>query len=313
MIRYYGGYEGSGKTCMMTQDLYRHYLSGGEVWAFPGYELFGYVKTDTGRNKKVTLSQTMSPEDILVLLQTGQSTREIRQRKIAIGLDEVDSFFNHHTWYNKINDILSTVQKQRRKLGVAILMTGPMIETLPPDIREMVHEYVSCQDRHITNKLIPRGTLCVYQRYDRHHMFSHPRRPFSRRMIFNMKPWYKYYDTYAAVDALSQFTKIKFKGREVIVGPDGTPIRRDPVLDTKAIDGVLSKYAPEPNPDIEDVQVVVRSLLDRGLDSVPTSVFREILPGRRFHGINGIGTILKDMGAKYQTWNKTYKLTGVSV
>ncbi len=300
MIRYYGGYEGSGKTCMMTRDLYMHAKSGGEVWSFPGYELFGFVKAGD-RNKKVTISQAMTPEDILQLIETGRDTKDIRSRRIAITIDEVDSFFNHHTWYNKMNDILNTVQKERRKLGIAIMMTGPMIETLPPDVRNMVHEYIRCQDKHRINKKIPRGSVCQYQKWDRHGMFSNPRYPFSKRMCFNMKPWYKHYDTYSAVDAMGQFVKLKFKGREVIVGPDGKPILVPNEMNEAAMQKIAERYKQQQNsnPLFDRVKDVCMHLVeDMGVDFATADDIVASLPGVNKRGPNSIGTVLKP----YKKW-----------
>ena len=101
MIRYYGGVEGAGKTCMMTRDLYRHYLSGGRVLAFPGYELYG-------KTKKQILSEQFSPEQIISLLED-ENVQQVKHEKIAIAIDEVGNYFNHHNWYNRICDIMRVV------------------------------------------------------------------------------------------------------------------------------------------------------------------------------------------------------------
>lgn len=307
MIRYYAGVEGSGKTCMMTRDLHRHYGAGGRVLAFPGYELYG-------RNKNQVLSELMFPEQILELLD-GDNVKEIRAMKIAIAIDEVLNFFNHHNWYNKINDILYAVLAERRKLGLALLMTGPEYEKLPPDIRGMIHEIIRCWDAHSFNrKEIPVGVICKYYKEDRRGLLSHPRYRFSRRRKFYMKPWYRHYDTYAAVNSLHQFLKLRFQGREILVGPDGKPIEPALDLDVESFDGMISKYNPVEDPRVTRVKQVVSYLREKGKMSAEASLILEMLGETRLdRGVKGVGRILNSLGAIYNRNKKIYDLSGALV
>lgn len=304
-IRYYSGVEGAGKTCMMTRDLLLHYKAGGRVLTFPGYELYG----DT---KRQVLSETLSPEEIISFL----SNDKLKRQKIAIAIDEVSNFFNHHTWYNKICDILSAVLAQRRKLGVAVLMTGPQFKVLPPDIRDLIHEIVHCSDNHTLNHAISRGQQCIFYKEDMRGLLSNPRHKWSRKKVFYMKPWYSHYDTYAAVDALHQFIKLKIKGRQVTIGPDGKPIDDGyGKLDLSAFNEEIERSKiPVENPLYSRVEQTLKHLKSKGVQFVETEMLSRMLgvPLTKMGGRNSIGTILKEQfGAEYKRWNKGYDLSGV--
>ena len=218
MIRYYEGVEGSGKTCMLTRDLYRHKMYGGRVLSLPGYELFG-------RTKRSVLSEVIHPEQILEMLST-DDTKLIRDQKIVIAMDEVTSYFNNHDWHNKINDVLEILLQERRKFRIGVMMTGPEEERLPSNVRYMIHEMVHCRNLHSLHRDIPNDLYCLYYKEDRRGMLSHPSYRFTRKRQFNMKRWHKHYDTYAAV-GYNLNTKYRIQKQEVVLGPDGKPIYKD--------------------------------------------------------------------------------------
>lgn len=303
-IRYYGGVEGSGKSCMMTRDLFLHYMSGGEVWSFPGYELYG----DT---KRQVLSIGISPEEILTLLQN--DTGKLRRRRIALAIDEVGNFMNHHNWWSKICDIMFAISAQRRKLGIALLMTGPIYYKLPPDMRDMIHEVVNCQDNHTFNHSIRRGEQCVFYKEDMRGLLSNPRHRFSHKKVFHMKPWYKHYDTYAAVDPLNQFIKLKFKGREVIVGADGKILNAGYDINPSKFDGIVKQFTPAEDLRVNQIKGVLGYLKGKGIQTVETKLISELLNIPHLLGRDGAGSILTSLGAKRKGYKKAYDLTGVSL
>ena len=307
-IRLYSGVEGAGKSCMMTKDLYLHHLSGGTVLAFPGYELYGY-DADTG--ERITLSETLLPEQWVNLPD------ELKRRKIAIGIDEIGNFFNHHSWYNKINDMLYAMLAQRRKFEVAVMATGPFIEDMPPDIRKMFHEIVHCSDNHTLNHAISRGTRCVYYKEDRRGLLSRPTQRFTRKKVFMMKDWYKHYDTYAAVDAIHQFIKVKFKGREIIIGPDGeiqSGGGSGGSFDQAGADRMLGQIQAKSNDTRRsEVEKALRYFVDKGITSVEAKTISQILPGYSMTGTNGLGSILREYGVTYKGHKRAYDLSGVNI
>lgn len=308
MIRYYGGVEGSGKSCMMTRDLYRHALYGGRILTFPGYEVYG-------RTKKQVISETIFPEQLLELITGDRSTIDvIRNQRIAVGVDEVSNFFDHHTWYNKINDVLKAILQQRRKLQIAFLMTGPIYEELPPDIRRMIHEVIHCCDGHTLKRDIPRGQTCIYYKQDMRGLLSHPNYHYTRKMKFRMIPWQRHFDTYAAISPLNQFVKVRFQNREVIVGIDGKPIESgNNELDFGSIDGLMEKYQPFEDPRRVNVHKILQHLIGKGKFTLEKSLLEEMMPGERLDGRTGIGTILKSLGARYKGNEKVYDLSAVSL
>ena len=303
MIRYYEGVEGSGKTCMLTRDLYRHKMYGGRVLSLPGYELFG-------RTKKSVLSEVIMPEQILEMI-SATDTDYIRKQRIVIAMDEVTNFFSHHNWNNKICDILTAVLAERRKLGIAVLMTGPEEDFLPKDIRFMLHELVHCTNSHSFNRDIPSSLLCMYYKEDRRGMLSHPSRRFTTKHKFYMSKWHKHYDTYSAV-GFNHNLRIKIQNREVVYDADGNRIDNNNDLDTSLLEGIMGNYQPKTDPRIEKVKNVVAYLKERGLEQVESYVLSKMLPEYKLNGTNSIGSILKSMGVVYIKWLKVYDLTNVT-
>jgi len=217
MIRYYEGVEGAGKTCLMTKDLYRHKSYGGRVLAFPGYELYG-------RTKKQVLSELILPEQIYSLINVND-TSVIRDQHIVIAIDEITNFISHHNWWNNICDIVNTVLQERRKLGVAVLATGPEYKFLPSDIRYMFHEIVHCTNAHSFNREIPSELACIFYKEDRRGMLSPPWHRFTNKKKFLMSKWHKHYNTYSAV-GYNQNIKMSFEKREITVDLEGNLIEK---------------------------------------------------------------------------------------
>jgi len=296
MIRYYAGVEGSGKSAMMTRDLLFHYIAGGRILAFPGYELYG-------NTKKQLLSEPMLPEQILELIDSEDSKqiKKIRQQKIAIAIDEVPNFFDHHTWYNKINDVMKSVFQQRRKTNVIILMTGPIFEELPPDLRRMVHEVVHCRDLHTTNRSIKRGLTCVYYKEDKRGLLSHPLYRFTIKHKFPMSIAYKHYDTFAAVSPMNQFIKMKFKGREVVIGADGKVIQNQ--------EGDLNDYDTTYLDTKVSIAAKVEELRGQGKEELQPYEFAEILDNMGFTSTNrNVKAMFAARGLSYERESHKYKI-----
>ena len=289
MIRYYEGVEGSGKSCMMTRDLYRHYMNGGRVWAFPGYEVYG-------NTKKQILSEVLLPEQIFELLVN--DTGDIRKERIAIAMDEVTNFFSHHNWQNKICDILNAVLMQRRKLGVTVFMTGPEFEFLPRDIRYMVHEVVHTLNAHSLNRAIPSGLLCKYYKEDMRGMLSHPKYRNSYRHKFYMKPWHKHFDTYAAV-GYNQNIKVKIQNREVVLGPDGRPIE-----DNSSYRDNESTYI---NKKIT-IAAAIEELRERGIEELKTYEFAALLNELGLTRSKGVKDEFAARGVYFDSHSQSYKI-----
>ncbi len=298
-IRYYEGVEGSGKTCMMSRDLLFHYASGGRVLAFPGYELYG-------NTKKEVLSETLLPEQWVTLPD------ELKRQKIAIAIDEVNSFFNHHNWYNKICDMMYSLLAQRRKFEIAVLMTGPIFYNLPPDIRSMIHEVVHCADNHQLNHAIHRGEKCIYTKEDLRGLLSRPTQRFSRKKVFMMRSFWHHYDSWAAVDAINQFITVKFKKREIIIGADGKVITAGyDSFNSKVADTLIQKK-PEDN-FREEVRKALQYLKERDVDYIEPQTMGKLFPNTKLKGVNSLGTILKEFGVRHIAYKRQYDLTNVEV
>lgn len=298
-IRYYEGVEGSGKSCMMARDLFLHYRAGGRVLSFPGFELYG-------DNKKQVLSELFMPEQILSLLKQ-ENTKVLRKQKIAIAGDEITNFFNHHTWYNKICDIVYAVMAERRKLGIAFLMTGPLYHKLPPDLRDMIHEIIHCQDNHTLNHAIPRGEKCIYYKEDLRGLLSNPKHRFSRKKVMSMKQWYTHYDTYAATDSLHQFVRVKVKGRTVVYDENGEIINNGYESPDEA---TLNKYIKEYNEQnqVKDPREnVIKQLIHKiGKNPIASSLIYDVLKAKTQSDKILISRIMQQQNFIYNRLKKQY-------
>lgn len=302
MIRYYEGIEGSGKSTMLTRDLYYHALYGGRILTFPGYELFG-------ENRKHVLSEVIFPEQLYELLAS-DDVKDIRQQKIAVAMDEVLNFFNHHNWQNKIVDILYMVMAQRRKLAMSINMTGPEFENLPADIRGMVHEIIHVTDMHQVIRVIPRGVKSIYYKEDRRGMFSSPQARYSKRRVFPLADWFRHFDTYAAV-GYNANVKVRIANREVLYDSEGNRIEKNNRgVDPANYDGILKQYQPAEDKRYSQVREVLNYLKKKGQEVASSAMIQEMLGADKLFGRNSYGSILKEYGAIYYPHNKTYKLPG---
>ena len=202
MIVYYGGPEGSCKTVMMGRECYIHHRMGGDIYAFPGFE----VKNKNGK----VISHLLNPFEVY--------TTVMELNGVVIAIDEIQNFINHHNWWNKIIDILTYgIAAQRRKRNLVILATGPIFDWLPHDLKMMFHEVVHMADRHWQVKSIPRGYQAVIIREDRRGVLSGQIGYRTHPKIFHAKKWWPHVDTYAPVDVMHQFERVEVRaGRTVM-------------------------------------------------------------------------------------------------
>lgn len=314
MITFYEGMEGSGKSCMMTKDLYLHHITtGGEIWAFPGYELYGYIG-EVKKENRFTISQTMQPEQIIQLVCDENNYNDIRKRKVVLAIDEVGNSINHHNWYRRITDIMRAIFDQRRKLGMSIAMTGPELMILPPDLERMVHQVVRLVDVHNVNHSLPREVCALVHHQDLRGMLSTPGHRFSYKYRFYYKHWHPYYNTYQVVSATSQFDKYEIVGRHLKVLPDGRIVDMTAPVEIGDIEGVTEYAIQNPRQDLYDkASYCLNYFKDKGLDEVTSDMIRRVLPGVTLEGRFGLGSILKSMGVIYNRVDKTYDISGVVI
>ena len=128
-----------------------------------------------------------------------------------------------------------------------------------------------------------------------------------------MPPWYRHYDTYAAVDLLHQFVKMKFKGREVVINADGKIISSNEEFNPQKTKKLLGQYEQvEANPLETKVKQAVAYLKSKGKYSVEYQLMCEILNLPNLRGQTGAGSILKGLGAKYDDQKKIYDLSPIN-
>jgi len=300
MIVYYSGPEGGCKTVFIAYEAHKHYELGGEVWAFPGFELYD----DNGK----TVSRTVQFWELPSLLD--------EMLYVVIVMDEIQNYMNHHNWYSKMIDWLAYgAAAQRRKRQFVILASGPIFGTLPRDLSFMFHEVVHCQDRHWRYKNIPRGQQCEFYREDRRGVLSGYIGSRTRPQIFWPGKYFKYYDTYSLTDPRAQFAKIKMQGREITIGPNGNIIENnkgpqyssDPATMEKYVNDYLVQQNSQSDKMIQQVRQALDSLKAKGLNRVKSSLIYEIL-GVKTHGEKWhLGQLLKSyFGVVLHKYSGTY-------
>lgn len=299
-LRFYGGLEGSGKTCMLTRDAYMHHLSGGEVYAFPGYEL----REKTGE----VLSKPFMPQDMV------NYSEILKKRHVLIIFDEVTNWINNHNWQNKFADLTAAVMSQRRKLEVAIWMSGPIFYRLPPIVQEMIHEVVHCVDLHTLNHKWPRGEWCRYQKEDMRGLLSNPKHRFSKRRRFHMKPWYPFYETDMITEFVNQFMRLKFKGHVITFDENGSIVEPAGEIesDPATLDRYINQYqSAHQDKRVDKVKKTLLYLKNKGISIADSTLLCDILKVPHLIGRNGYGSIITSLGAVYNTQKKQYDLSAV--
>lgn len=211
----YEGPEGAGKSAMMTDELLYHHKCGGKVFAFPGYELLG------ARGK--VLSELLMPEDCIKILNEDVTG-------YAIGIDEINNFFNHHRWQGIMNDILTSMMTQRRKRSFALLATVTAGRLVSLDIRSMFHEVVHCLDAHAVRKSIPRGQKTYFEREDTRGLLSGRIGTKTKGMFFDHKRTHNHFNSFSPIDPKYLIHSVKLQKKNVFVDSEGNAI--DEVLPT---------------------------------------------------------------------------------
>ena len=302
MIVYFCGPEGGGKTVMMTRECRIHHLLGGEIYAFPGYEL----KNNAGR----VVSTTILPHQVLGILDDMQY--------IVLVIDEISNFMNHHTWYAKMVDIMTYgAAAQRRKRGFVILASGPIFEWLPADLRLMFHEVVNCSDRHWRYKNIPRGTKIEFYREDRRGVLSGNIGTRTKPRIFDPRPYFKYFETFSLVDPKYQFNKIRIQAEEILMDAKGNVLTgmQDVETNPAAIKAFMKQYEEQhPSKLREAVDSFLATILDKGITRIRRDVVWQYFNAEGNKSLkDAVGSIIRGHGAKHIDRTKEYDLSAVAL
>jgi len=287
------GPEGAGKTVLMTRYAKMHHDMGGDVFAFPGYEL---------KIRGKTKSKLLMPEDWVTLPPELQD--------LLICIDEIQNFFNKHTWYYAINDLFAGLLAERRKRRLCVIYTGPFFEWLPGNIQQLTHEVIRCEDRYwkmrVNNPNARRGEEISFTREDRRGVLSGQIGRITQPRIFHSKPYWKNYDTLAAVDLLHRFQHVKVQAKLINIGQDGKVIEM-PVVDDNKLDAVLASDntfnpAIPGNPINAALHQIATYLKNKGVTKIPTETVKKML--LEAAGINklphgAIGRVLGSYGYKF--------------
>lgn len=292
MINFLSGPEGAGKTAFMTFYARKHHLLGGEVWAFPGYELLN--------QRGNVVSKLIYPDEVMGMIDDMQY--------VVLCVDEIENFLNHHDWSNPFHDVMASAAAQRRKRGFNILATGPEIELVSKDLRAMFHEIVYCKDMHWRNHAIPRGKKIWFVREDRRGVLSGYPGTRTRPKIFKPEPYFKYYDTFSLVDQKYRHHRIKIQKEVTLVDANGNVIEQEGMPDQATLDRYIQEYQSRPeyeNPLHKAINYMIRKFKEQGITTVENAVFFEAVGGNKTYA----GKYLKSIGVLS---NKNTKMLDLS-
>jgi len=227
MITYIGGPEGAGKTALMTRFCRLHHLLGGEIWAFPGYELMNLNNRVV--SKLITPDQVMSKVDELTY--------------ILLVIDEIQNFMNHHAWQNPLIDVLTYgAFAQRRKRNFAVIATGPDFNHLPPDFKGRFHVNINCRDAHWANHDIPRGEKIEFVMIDLLGVLTGRPYTWGKPKTFFPKDFFKFYDTFSLVDPKYQHIRIQIQKEKILLDAEGHIVEEPTETMADQIDSMVSEF-----------------------------------------------------------------------
>lgn len=276
----YEGPEGAGKTALMTDALMYHHRCGGKVYAFPGYEL-------TGSRGKV-LSTLLMPEQLLQLINDETKTG------YAIGVDEINNFFNHHHWQNILNDFLTSAMTQRRKRAFAFLATVTAGRLITLDVRSMFHEIWHCLDAHAVRRSIPRGKKTYFTREDTRGLLSGRIGTRTPGKIFDHQRTWNHFKSFSPVDPKYLTYRIKMQKEQIIVDSKGQRI------DAQGMGLPENTYLPRNTksskllPIIEQIAEIIKDKEGMAIEAVQGLVRSQGIPINS----NWLGRILKQCGVR---------------
>lgn len=205
MIALMKGIEGGGKTALITKYARKHHLLGGEVWAFPGYELMN--------NRGRVVSKLVYPEEMI------GKVREMEH--VVLIIDEIQNFLHHHYWQSPVVDTIANASAQRRKLKFNIFASCPEEELIPPDMRRMFHVIIPCRDAHWRNKKIPEGTDIRFRVIDNRGRLSGYPGTVTREWSFDPRDFYGFWDTFSLADPKYQHRRYKVQRDQVLIDSNG--------------------------------------------------------------------------------------------
>ncbi len=204
------GPEGAGKSCLMTRFCCKHVDLGGKLLTFPGYVV--YAKDGkTPISKEISIKEWAEmPEDL---------------SDVLVAIDEIENYFNSHSWQNLMVEIIGSVMGQRRKRAMGIIYTLQDWSELPKLLRMKTHYLINCWDMYWSNSSLEdkvnRGELVATAWCDVKGFQNGMPGRWYRGMMFHPKDYWPRYDTNSVVAIWHRFTKIKVKRPELVVDPFG--------------------------------------------------------------------------------------------
>ena len=194
------GPEGAGKTLAMAYCSLRHLAEGGQLLAFPGFEIKN-PKTNEVLSKPLPMEEWLTlPPDL---------------RNCLIAIDEVQNFANSMKHMSWINYLFANIAAQRRHRNIGLMYTVQDWAWLDNRIRWLTHILVVCYDLFWSpwgkEQGLKRGELLNLTFYDVKGFRTG--RPWTQSPPFRLraKAIWNWYDSFCDVDIFSGMADVRIR------------------------------------------------------------------------------------------------------
>ena len=274
------GVEGSGKTLFMTANNLAFVRQGGKLYTFPGYKVLESDGTQ--------VSEEIDGDTLMGLLL------EEKLRNIRISIDEMQNWLDAYNSRSTIADLMAAIFQQRRKFQLSMIGTiNPTWEWLPKRIRLLTHIRVKAEDM---NRRKRPGTFIKLTYYDNMGLITGKvgvkLRP---KPFFNAWKYWNNYDTWAPIDIMNKYTRLKVNKRvievdfngdgesdgEFIPNPDGIYIPNNGNGVAAAAEYVFNSFLKEGITKVNR-KAAIDSVLAQGVNATRQKVGVHIPPGWKY-------------------------------
>lgn len=277
------GVEGSGKTLFMTANNIAFARSGGKLFTFPGYKVL-----DAHGNQ---ISEEITLDKIMELLVQ----EKLHDMRIAI--DEMQNWLDAYNSRSTIADLMVAIGQQRRKFELSMIGTiNPHWLWLPKRIRELTHIRIHAEDMSRKLRHLTPGTSIKLTYYDNMGFITGtPGRKLRPKPFRNASKYWKHYDTYAPIDIMNKYTRMKINKQvievdfnndgqsdgEFVPNPDGIYIPKNGNGVEAAAAYVFNSFLKEGITKVNR-KAAIDSVLAQGVNATRQKVGVHIPPGWKY-------------------------------
>jgi len=217
------GPEGGGKSALMTYLCEIHYARGGEIWAFPGYDVYLPYRYNTQQRKISHEITTVDWVDLGPQYDGG-----------LFAIDEIQNFFGSEKWNSAVNRLFSAMMAQRRKRGLAVIYTVQNTMWVDNRVRWLTHISAYCRDTCFTpwgrEQKLERGQKSDVTYIDNKGFFTGFENQLICQATLNVRALWDCFNSYAVISPWEGMTRVKFRRPEIEVDLRGQGLQPDGLL-----------------------------------------------------------------------------------